>query len=276
MSSQLSDVLPDEDFRFHIGIQQGDPAAFFRPTERHRQLMAQRRYWLGEETDIYCAALPESEPLLAEATRLATAWGTVTEADELTPPGEDNVLERCRALGCVWEPDFLLLKVEGPGALHLLAGCVCFPSWWNLTEKIGKPIEFIHGVVPGLNQTLGRSISGFLSKLRPGISWERANWGLSRSSELNLHPERRMPRLIPPLKLEEVWLRIEDQSLVALPESGGILFGIRLRIVPLGEVKQDEPARRGLVRALRTMPGPVADYKGLAKARGDLIDLLEN
>ena len=128
--------------------------------------------------------------------------------------------------------------------------------------------------MPGLNQQLGRQIEGFLDKIRPGISWERANWGLSRSPELNQHPERRLPRLDAAVTLGEVWLRIELQSLVALPRSQGILFGIRLEIHRLAEVKQDVAAAERLCRALATMPDDMARYKNLAAARSTIIRLL--
>src|SRR5207247_2314497 len=153
--------------------------------------------------------------------------------------------ERLRALGEFWEPDFLLLKTSADGEIRLLGGCVCFPSSWRLSEKIGRPVEFIHSVVPGLNAGLGTAIHTFLAKLKPGIAWQRFNWGLSRSPELNQHPERRLPPLDATVRLAEVWLRVEDQALVALPKSGGILFGIRIVNRSLAEVAANPAAREG-------------------------------
>ena len=75
--------------------------------------------------------------------------------------------------------------------------------------------------------------------------------------------------------LAEVWLRVEQQALVALPESAGVLFGIRITMHPLAEVKRDVVASERLARALRTMPEPVARYKGLAAARGQILEWLD-
>lgn len=133
----------------------------------------------------------------------------------------------------------------------------------------------IHQAVPGLNEALGRQINGFLQKIKPGISWERGNWGLSRSPERNLHPSLDLPRLDHSVSLKEVWWRLEEQSLVALPNSGGILFGIKLVIRPLTEIKKNEDARLGLIRALETMPDEMAAYKGILRARQRLLDLLQ-
>ena len=134
----------------------------------------------------------------------------------------------------------------------------------------------IHAPVPGLNETLGRQIDGFLQRIKPDISWERANWGLCRSPELNLHPSRKLPRLDAHVTLDEVWFRLEEQSLVALPASGGILFGIRLVIRPMSEIKNVPDARQGMIRALQTMPEPMATYKGITPARGRLLELMES
>ena len=43
--------------------------------------------------------------------------------------------------------------------------------------------------------------------------------------------------------MASVWFRVERQALVALPETGEILFGIRLEVIPLAEVRADERPR---------------------------------
>ena len=186
-----------------------------------------------------------------------------------------SAFDKCLALGREWEPDFLLLKADADEVVRLVAGCVCFPSSWSLAEKLGHPVEQIHGVVPGLNAGLGARIQNFLARLKPGVAWLRANWGLSRSPELNQHPERGLARLDEKVNLEEVWLRIEHQALVTLPRTKGVLFGIRIAVYPLREARQDPMVQRGLIRALQTMPEEMAQYKNIAVARGRLISLLD-
>ncbi len=265
-------LLPDEDFRFHFGLQPGDAAAFFSPTDEPTGLLPVRQHWLEQDPQAYAALLPEGAPLLHETLALARHWQSLPKTHRLEAA---NPIEGCLNLGRVWEPDFLLLKPDDAGQFRLVAACVCFPSSWRLSEKIGQPLEAIHAPVPSLNPALGKVIHQFLAKLRPGPAWLRSNWGLSRSPELNQHPARNLPPLNPPLTVEEVWLRIEHQALVALPETGGVLFGIRLEIISLREVKQHPEAARGLLRALRTMPEEIAAYKNLAVARANLIDLLQ-
>jgi hypothetical protein len=155
-----------------------------------------------------------------------------------------------------------------------VGGCVCFPSSWSLAEKIGRPLDAIHEPVATFNAQFATPVKQFLARMKPGISWERINWGLSRSPELNQHPKRRLPRLDASVSLDEVWFRVEYQSLVALPKTQGILFGIRLIIEPMEHLSRDPECARGLARALQTMPASIASYKGILPARDRLIELL--
>jgi hypothetical protein len=84
-----------------------------------------------------------------------------------------------------------------------------------------------------------------------------------------------LPGLTPEVDLASVWFRVERQALVALPETGGILFGIRLEVVSLAKLRENRKARDGLLKALKTMPPEIADYKNLTPARQRLIELLD-
>lgn len=272
----LAELLADEDYQFKLRFQRGEIDSYFRPTERNRELLDERRHWLRSAARTYTAHLPEADVLLEETIELAQNTKTLTEESASAIQNASLPAQRCLALGESWEPDFLLLKPETPGPPRLVSGCVCFPSSWSLAEKIGRPLDFIHNVVPGLNAKLGEQINSFLEKLRPGVAWQRTNWGLSRSPELNQHPDRKLPRFDSSVRLDEIWLRVEHQALVALPRSGSILFGIRIAIHPLAEVKHDAAARKGLRRALKTMPEAMARYKGLKTARTRIVELLGN
>ncbi len=271
----VSELFADEDYRFHMGLRRGSATDFFQPTAQHDALAEERSRWLRNEPQTYSAFLPESEPLLDKCITLAKDWGSITPEQHASLVTSETPPERGLRLGGIWEPDFLLLRPDAAGRFRLVGGCVCFPSSWSLTEKMGHPLEFIHGPVPGLNAQLGRSIDAFLAKLTPGTAWLRHNWGLSRSPELNQHPSRLLPRLDDSVVLSQVWLRVEQQSLVALPVCGGVLFGIRITMHSLAEVKRDVTTAERLARALRTMPVEVAAYKGLAAARAVVLAMLE-
>lgn len=272
----LAEILSDRDFGLQMRFARGEVAEFFKPGEAYAEVIAERRKWLDAAPQVHCAMMPEGTAMLDETVELAVSLATLPAAETMAGFADLDPLARCRKLGGLWEADFLLMKPDESGVFRLYGGCLCFPSHWDLGQKLGLPMAEIHDPVPGLNETLGRQIDGFLARIKPGVSWERANWGLSRSPELNLHPSRKMPRLDATVTLDEVWFRLEEQSLVALPGSGGILFGIRLVIRPMREIKEDPAACQGMIRALQTMPEPMARYKGIAPARERLLELLEN
>jgi len=307
----MTEVFPDEDYRFHLRFERGSFADFFHPTAQREKLLAERRHWLQTAPQTHAALLPDGIPLLEEtielgraehllpdefrslhSTILQPATCNLQPAASIQPPTpgtrhQSNNLSihqsidptswrRLVDLGTAWEPDFLLLKPDSTGRIILVGGCVCFPSSWSLAEKMGHPMEMIHGVVPGLNPAIGNQIHGFLTKLRPGVAWLRANWGLTRSAELNQHPERKLPRLDPTVRLDETWLRIERQMLAALPQNHGVLFAIRIATHPLAEIQQNPQIAPRLRRALETMPEPMAQYKGIASARANIISLLRD
>lgn len=266
MPLPLSELFPDEDYRFHLTLRKANLGEFFGLPDA--AVLAERRRWLDLHAALYAAANDEAGPLLAEFETVMANWFPTLVPGAM---GDDSMVQRLITLGRILEPDFTLLGRDPTGVFRLRAGVVCFPSSWALTEKMGKTLDEIHGVVPGLNSSIGIAIEQFLGKLKPGAPYERTNWGLAATAELNLHPGLSRPRLIPPFDPRQIWVRIEDQILAALPITGGILFGIRVRLVPLTELLNAPQLRKGFHRAVVSMPDALVTYKGFAPIRGELI-----
>ena len=254
----------------------GTFAEFYGATAEHEEILRERKGWLDAAQERYLVSVAEAGPLVSEAGEMAVESGTIKTNPPPWPSprsaGRGDVRQGARWLGENWEPDYLLLTRED-GVIRLVCGCVCFPSSWAVEEKIGKPIDQIHEIVPGLNSGIGRQIQIFLERLKPGVTWTRSNWGLSRSAERNQHPARKLPRLDASVGVDEVFFRVEEQSLVALPKTNGILFGIRIKVTPLRDFIGTLAAEK-LKVALETMPDGMAQYKGIASARGRVIQLL--
>ena len=64
-------------------------------------------------------------------------------------------------------------------------------------------------------------------------------------------------------------------SFTPLPQTGGLLFLIRVAVHPLLALVSEPDGARDLLRMLSTMPGEIANYKGLAAARPGLMRQLE-
>ena len=168
-------------------------------------------------------------------------------------------------------------ELFGKHGVPVVPGIVCTTpdEAQAAAEKIGGTVVEIHGVVPGLNQALGPALRQMLSRLRPGQAWQRSNWGLAATPELNLHPALGRPVPEPPVRLDRLWLRVEEQLLMALPGVAGLVFAIRIELPRLDELARDPAAAAGLARALRAMPADLAAYKRIATIREPLLALLE-
>ena len=264
---RLEELFPDGDYRHHLTLRRAAPGDFFGPQDTAGVVLRERIRWLDAEPARYAALEPGGEALLREFVSLLPAWGVAGMED--SAPGGGSIADLGRRL----EPDILLLAREGAGEFRLRGGALCFPTGWALTEKLGHPLEFIHGAVPGLNSALGPSINQMLGGMKPGWAYLRDNWGIAASAELNLHPVRAIPPPQPPVSLERLWLRVEHQALVALPATRGIAFGIRITLHRLDGVMRGS-AGPGLRRALASMSSEMADYKRLDKVRAHLVNVV--
>ncbi len=270
MNSSLASLFPDEDFRFHLTLKRGDARDFFLEREMTGAVLRERAHWLAENPSRYAGLLSEGEPVIAEFAALVRSWNAASISDAACPR------EQLDQLGRALEPDLLFLSPDAQGHFRLRGGALCFPSGWALEEKLGHTMDFIHGVVPGLNAALGPPIHQFLAKLKPGVAFFRDNWGLAANDELNHHPARHVPAPASPLALDRLWLRLEHQALLALPESRGVVFGIRIANHRLDDVAHHGSAPLGLARALRSMPEAMLRYKRLDRIAVELAGLLES
>jgi hypothetical protein len=125
-----------------------------------------------------------------------------------------------------------------------------------------------------LNDKIGPAIDVLLARMKPGVCWKRTNWSLSRTNERNQYPDRGVSRLTADSTVHDMWLRIEHQALASLPESRGVLFGIRLQHVPFSEVLQDPVAAQRLRGAIETMPTDVQQYLNQGPVRDRLLAVL--
>lgn len=264
----LAELFPDENYEFRLTLRRAEPREFFRQWDESGVMLRERARWLEEEPERYAGLRAEGTALLDEFVELAAGWvGRETLRGRVADEG------LMREVGRVFEPDVLLLSADEMGRFRLRGGALCFPTGWALEEKIGHTLEAIHGVVPGLNPALGGQIEQFLGKLKPGAAYLRDNWGIAATDTLNLHPARAVRAPEQPARLEELWLRVEHQALVALPRTRGVVFGIRIASHRLDTVAGG-PAAAGLRRALETMPAELAFYKRLERIRKDVIRLL--
>ena len=238
------------DYRHRMGLRRADAREFYAATDLADAIQLEKEAILGRDGEHRTLVTPEGH---RAAVEFAGNLGLPT--DNLETPVAFN-----RSLGLALEPDLLFVQ---PPDWSLTWANVCFPSRWSLEGKARRPLTWIHEAVPELNADLGGKIAMFFARLPPGEGWQRANWGLSASSRRDQHPGETIPALTPEISPDEIFIRVEDQHLLKLPETGAIAFGIRIVSFAWNAVMQHPALAPRLLEKLRTMPSEVARYKAM-------------
>jgi hypothetical protein len=175
----------------------------------------------------------------------------------------------------------LVLLDEREGHLHADAGLVTFASGWSFPFVAGMSFTEIHGPVPRANPDgVFTRAEAFLTRLQPGEAYRRVNWtfqpGRVLDKSMDSHA-RWMPAAAQFLADvaagnvgdaefgSTVNLRVEVQHLVRLETSGAVLFLIDTRFLTLAELARVAEWARRTAAVLESLPGDIADYKGLAE-----------
>jgi len=167
------------------------------------------------------------------------------------------------------------VMVPVDGELVLAAACVCFPTRWVLSTKIGMPMSAVHEHVAYYDEHLSRPVDSFFERITPDKPVWRLNWNLMDDPEL-FQPVAtsalaHQAGITADDVGERVWLRVERQTLRRLPRTGAVVFGIRIHQRPLSALL-DRPDRLATLRtAIANLPPETFDYKSL----GPFADALD-
>jgi len=190
--------------------------------------------------------------------------------------GDPSVAPIELAARCVQED--LVVMEAGPDGWRLIAAAVCFPTRWSLRPQLGRSMTKIHGRVPGYAEELDLTSNKFLDGMKPGDVFARGNWSLLDDPALHQPTGKMRSERNPSIDAtnagDEVWLRVEHQTLQRLPTSNTMLFGIRVHRTRLREVAADTGASRRLIEAIETMNPAMQRYKSLERVRGPAIAYL--
>ncbi len=153
--------------------------------------------------------------------------------------------------------DICLLRASGDD-YKLVAASVCAPTWWDLSEKIGKPLTSIHAPIPNLENKIGRMIRHFLQNLKAEDCYQRSNWFLFTSPNLCVFPNSfDFYTEMTGVDLENIetklFLRSERQTFRRLKNTKHIAFGIKVYVEPISIVKEHPAIAEDLMTALNTM-----------------------
>ena len=146
------------------------------------------------------------------------------------------------------------------GRWQLVGAAVFFPSHWSPVSKLGLGLEAIHAPVPDYSRIAGATEQAFERIAASEGVWERFNWTLTADGELchTTAPSQGVGVSAPPDSAEELWLRVERQTLTAL-DADLVVFGIRTFLTPLPALIDSE--RQALGEAISGVSGDLAEYR---------------
>ena len=263
---QILPQLVGENFRHRLGTFPVEIANWLLRDAEFDLTVQLKKKLLATRRSEVVGLQPGGEDVAQEAAQLVSQWAGV----ELSSTGINALVDASLLVAddlAVLQP---VKSQDGSEQLLLNAAVVCCPSRWMLSEKMGHNMLAIHEPVAKYADHVGAAVDTYFQRLTVEKPVWRSNWIIQD------HPALFQPQ-IPSGSLvktpDELWIRMERQTLRRLPKTGGILFTIRGYQQPLPEYlsrsKQIAQDTRILVERL---PEDVAQYKSVLKYRPAILN----
>ncbi|KAJ4488394.1 hypothetical protein J3R30DRAFT_3280163 [Lentinula aciculospora] len=176
-------------------------------------------------------------------------------------------------------PEDFLLTLPDPktGLYTMVAGVCCSSMGWNVATKIGKPLKDIHTVVPDYKEKMEFSMDRRMPADKP---IQRGSWGLEIGQPLWMqdgdpHFALRATQ-DPNLKIEDIYLRVDWQTLRRLPRSRSIVFNFKALFTSFSNFRNEPYVPHLVLKVLREGKKNLMEYKGTWHIEHKAIPALEN
>jgi len=265
------DGKPD---RMHVGARALDLTKWIEINSDYESDLAQKRDLLTKKHDEVFLSLPLGDTGSREVLDLLSEhlprifperWPSKVSVDPDLHPLE--------AASLLVQEDLCIMSQVGKDWI-LSAASLCFPSRWDVREKIGKNLLGIHSPVPHYAEAIGAATQNVFDKLTVERPVWRVNWTVMDSGELHQPTAVRSPDAIEinSSNIEDsLHFRRERQTLRKLPISGDILFTIRTYSDTFSQVVKHFPDfRRHIGPTMAGSTPQLIDYKGWANILNEL------
>ena len=204
------------------------------------QQMALRDELIKTRRDKVLAISDQAYEAAVELSKMALEFsikslGYQKSNDEVIRPDEVSLKidlsDPMEFLGRLVQNDFCILQKVGEEHV-LTAASLCFPASWSLEEKFLKPLIDIHTPVKEYNEEIAKRVQ----RLFDGLQVSRPVW---RFNALYYEdPHLFQPRSInqprkKPAPNQVNYFRSERQTLIKLPETRAIVFGIHTFVIKM-------------------------------------------
>jgi dimethylamine monooxygenase subunit A len=275
-------------YRLAMGLVALPAAEWIELDARYADEMAERRRLLAERHDDVFGVLPEAEDAGREVLRRLVAYLTTQFPDWFSLDGgalanhltgetwnlADPPCHPLELAGRLVQEDLCIIQSAGDAPPRFTAAVLCFPSRWRLHEKLGRPLQAVHGPVPHYADRLATPVDRFMGKVKPGHIASRLNWSVLDDPAMyqpgGKWREAANTAVTPDNAGERLYLRVERQTLTRMPQSDAVLFGIRVHNYPLAAAINRPADAARLAEAVRALPEATVHYKSL-KAFGPAL-----
>jgi len=263
---QILPQLVGENFRHRLGTFPVEISNWLLRDDEFDLTVQLKKKLLASRRNEVVGLRPGGEEVAQEAAQLVSQWVGV----ELASSGIDALVEASLLVAddlAVLQP---VKSTDGSQQLLLNAAVVCCPSRWMLAEKMGQNMLAIHEPVAKYADHVGAAVDTYFQRLTVEKPVWRSNWIIQD------HPALFQPQIPsgPLVKTpEELWIRMERQTLRRLPKTGGILFTIRGYQQPLPEyLSRSKQIAQNIRTMLERLPEDVAQYKSVLKYRPAIMN----
>jgi dimethylamine monooxygenase subunit A len=193
----------------------------------------------------------------------------------------DSPLHPLDLAGRLVQEDLCLMQRDPEhGVYCLVAASLCFPTRWRLHAKLGQALALIHGPTPHYAETMATPMDRAFDKLRADRPVWRLNWSVLDNGALfqpTGHGRKDYAMNVTAENAgDKLWLRVERQTLRRLPQSGAILFTIRIYSYPFYTLSDQPAVAQRLAAAIAGLDDRMTDYKSLRPIRNAAIAWLES
>ena len=235
---------------FAIGLAPIDEARWLEggeadPAARKDPLYADHR-------DLVWGEVPASRPGQTEVANLVG----VTLSGDLPP-----LYQASRAVA----DDLVLVETSG-GQWRVAALSLSAPTFFTAAEVLGRSLAQIHAPVTGFNDRFLARLVRIFDGLRPGLILQRRNWSVVNSDQaftpFSAPIRARIGAIAPADVGQALFTRVERQTIRRLPQTGGVLFTIRVWLTPFEALTESPERLSAFAAAWRTAAPGFAAYKG--------------
>ena len=210
------------------------------------QQMALRDELIETKRDKVLAISDQANEAAVELSKMALEFsikslGYQKSNDEVIRPDEVSIKidlsDPMRFLGRLVQNDFCILQKVGDEHV-LTAASLCFPASWSLEEKFLKPLIDIHTPVKEYDEEIAKRVQ----RLFDGLQVNRPVWRFNALYYAD--PHLFQPRSVnqprkKPAPNQVNYFRSERQTLIKLPETRAIVFGIHTFVIKMQNLEKD-------------------------------------